>query len=175
MRASREMMAWQVALGLLLAPASLLQSAALGAEARSPQFFQLFTPVSDAEQNGMEPVPELQKNAEQGDSNAEYKLGLVYDAGVGARQDLAEAAHWYQRAADQGHVAAQFNLGLMYASGRGVPQDLVQAHMWLNLAAAGSQAAARGERDFVAKKMTRSQLGEAVRLARAWQPKAPAQ
>jgi TPR repeat protein len=63
----------------------------------------------------------------------------------------------------------------MYASGRGVPQDLVQAHMWLNLAAAGSQAAARGERDFVAKKMTRSQLGEAVRLARAWQPKAPAQ
>jgi TPR repeat protein len=169
------MMAWQVALGLLLAPASLLHSAALGAEARSPQFFQLFTPVSDAEQNGMEPVPELQKNAEQGDSNSEYKLGLVYDAGVGARQDLAKAAHWYQRAADQGHVAAQFNLGLMYASGRGVPQDLVQAHMWLNLAAAGSQAAARGERDFVAKKMTRSQLGEAVRLARAWQPKAPAQ
>jgi len=175
MRASREMMAWQVALGLLLAPASLLQSAALGAEARSPQFFQLFTPVSDAEQNGMEPVPELQKNAEQGDSNSEYKLGLVYDAGVGARQDLAKAAYWYQRAADQGHLAAQFNLGLMYASGRGVTQDLVQAHMWLNLAAAGSQAAARGERDFVAKKMTRSQLGEAVRLARAWQPKAPAQ
>jgi uncharacterized protein len=173
MRASREMIAWQVALGLLLAPASLLQSAALGAEARSPQFFQLFTPVSDTEQNGMEPVPELQKHAEQGDSNAEYKLGLVYDAGVGARQDLAEAAHWYQRAADQGHVAAQFNLGLMYASGRGVPQDLVQAHMWLNLAAAASQAAARGERDFVAKQMTRSQLGEAVRLAREWQPKAP--
>jgi TPR repeat protein len=62
----------------------------------------------------------------------------------------------------------------MYASGRGVAQDLVQAHMWLNLAAAGSQAAARGERDFVAKKMTRSQLGEAVRLAREWQPKASA-
>ena len=172
MRASREMM---VALGLLLAPASSLQSAALGAKARSPQFFQLFTTVSDTEQNGMEPVPELQKNAEQGDSNAEYKLGLVYDVGVGAQQDLAKAALWYQRAADQGHVAAQFNLGLMYASGRGVSQDLVQAHMWLNLAAAGSQAAARGERDFVAKKMTRSQLGEAVRLARAWQPKAPAQ
>jgi uncharacterized protein len=173
MRASREMMAWHVALGLLLAAASSLQSAAWGAEARSPQFLQLFTTVSDIEQNGMEPVPELQKNADQGDSNAEYKLGLVYDAGVGARQDLAKAAHWYQKAADHGHVAAQFNLGLMYASGRGVPQDLVQAHMWLNLAAAGSQAAARGERDFVAKKMTRSQLGEAVRLAREWQPKAP--
>ncbi|MBV9239647.1 MAG: sel1 repeat family protein, partial [Xanthobacteraceae bacterium] len=95
-------------------------------------------------------------------------------AGVGAPQDLAKAAYWYQRAADQGHVAAQFNLGLMCASGRGVAQDLVRAHMWLNLAAAGSQAAARGERDLVAKKMTRSQLGEAVRLAREWQPTVPA-
>src|ERR1700749_840988 len=108
MRASREMMAWQVGLGLVLSPASLLQSAALGAEARSPQFFQLFTTVSDTEQNGMEPVPELQKHAERGDSSAEYKLGLVYDAGVGARQDLTKAALWYQKAADQGHVAAQF-------------------------------------------------------------------
>jgi uncharacterized protein len=174
MRASREMMAWHVALGVLLAPASSLQSAAVGAEVGPPRLFQIFTTGSDAEQNAMESVPEIQKNAEQGDSNAQYKLGLVYDVGVGARQDLAEAALWYQRAADQGHVAAQFNLGLMYASGRGVSQDLVQAHMWLNLAAAGSQAAARGERDLVAKKMTRSQLGEAVRLAREWQPKAPA-
>ena len=175
MRASREMMAWNVALGLLLVPAASLQSAALGGEAGVPQFAQLFATGSHAEQNAMEPVPEIQKKADQGDSNAQYKLGLVYDVGVGARQDLAKAALWYQRAADQGHVAAQFNLGLMYASGRGVPEDLVQAHMWLNLAAAGSQAAARGERDLVAKKMTRSQVGEAVRLAREWQPKAPAQ
>ena len=88
MRVSREMMAWPIALGLLLAPASLLQSAALGAEAGSPQFFQIFAMGSAAEQNSIESVPELQKNADQGDSNAEYKLGLVYDVGVGARQDL---------------------------------------------------------------------------------------
>jgi TPR repeat protein len=169
------MMAWNVAVGLLLAPAASLQSAALGGEAGRPQLFQIFTTASDAEQNSIGSVPEIEKNAERGDSNAQYKLGLVYDVGVGARQDLAKAALWYQRAADQGHVAAQFNLGLMYASGRGVPEDLVQAHMWLNLAAAGSQAAARGERDLVAKKMTRSQVGEAVRLAREWQPKASAQ
>jgi uncharacterized protein len=174
MCASREMTAWPVALGLLIVLASPLQSAPLGVEAGPLQLVQLFQRSSDAEQNAVEPVPEIRKNAEQGDPNAQYKLGLVYDVGVGAPQDLAKAALWYQKAADQGHVAAQFNLGLMYASGRGVPQDLVQAHMWLNLAAAGSQATARGERDFVAKKMTRSQLGEAVRLAREWQPKAAA-
>jgi uncharacterized protein len=174
MRASREMMAGHVALGLLFALALPLQSAALGAEAGPLQLAQLFTTGSYAEGNAIESVPEMQKKAEQGDAGAQYKLGLVYDVGVGAAQDLAKAAQWYQRAADQGHVAAQFNLGLMYACGRGVSRDLVQAHMWLNLAAAGSQAAARGERDLVAKKMTRSQLDEAVRLARAWQPKASA-
>jgi TPR repeat protein len=61
----------------------------------------------------------------------------------------------------------------MYSNGRGVPQDLVRAHMWLNLAAAASQAGARSERDLIAKKMTRSQITQAVRLAREWQPKPP--
>ena len=67
---------------------------------------------------------------------------------------------------------AQFNLGLLYANGRGVEQDNIQAHLWLNLAAAGSEPAARRERELVATKMTRSQLAEADRLAREWQPKA---
>jgi hypothetical protein len=45
--------------------------------------------------------------------------------------------------------------------------------MWLNLAAAASQAGARSERDLVAKKMTRAQITEAIRLAREWQPTSP--
>jgi TPR repeat protein len=117
------------------------------------------------------PLEELRKSAEQGDPNAQYMLGLAHDVGVGAGQDFAEAAAWYRKAADQGHAGAQFNLGHLYADGRGVTQDLVQAHMWLNLAAAGSQPGARNERELVAKKMTRSQVAEALRLARAWQPR----
>jgi TPR repeat protein len=116
-------------------------------------------------------IKQLQQSAEQGDPNAEYLLGLAYDVGVGAPQDFAEAGSWYRKAADQGHAGAQFNLGHLYADGRGVPQDFVQAHMWLNLAAAGSQPGARNERELVAKKMTRSQITEALRLAREWQPK----
>jgi TPR repeat protein len=108
--------------------------------------------------------------ADQGNPYAQYKVGLTYDVGVGAPQDFIEAAKWYLMAADQGHAGAQFNLGLLYANGRGVAQDLVQAHMWLNLAAAGLEPAAQRERDLVAKKMTRSQIAEAIRLARAWKP-----
>jgi TPR repeat protein len=116
----------------------------------------------------------LRRDAERGDPEAEYKLGLAYDVGVGAPQDLEQAAAWYARAAEHGHGAAQYSLGVMYANGRGVQQDLVQAHRWLNLAAAASQPGARSERDLVAKKMTRQQIAEAVRQARGWEPKTTA-
>jgi hypothetical protein len=55
-----------------------------------------------------------------------------------------------------------------------VTQDYVQAHMWFNLAAAGGEPTAHNERDRVAAKMTRSQIAEAVRLARTWKPMATA-
>jgi uncharacterized protein len=115
----------------------------------------------------------LRAKAERGDPEAEYKLALAYDAGVGAPQDLEQAAAWYQRAAEQGHAAAQYSLGVMYENGRGVKQDSIRAHMWLNLAAAASQAGAQSERDLVAKSMTRAQIAEAVRQARAWESRPP--
>ena len=136
---------------------------------RQYRLVQLFS--SDPSHDTARSLNDLKKSAEQGDSNAQYMLGLAYDVGVGATQDFAMAATWYRKAAERGHAGAQFNLGHLYADGRGVTQDFVQAHMWLNLAAAGSQAGARTERDLVAKRMTRSQLAEALRLAREWQPK----
>jgi hypothetical protein len=111
--------------------------------------------------------------AEQGDADAQARLGLLYDLGKGVPQDDAEAVKWYRKAADQGLAPAQFNLGLMYDNGQGVPQDYVQAHMWYNLAAAKGNQTARKNRDIVAKKMTPAQIAEAQRLAREWRPKKP--
>ena len=63
----------------------------------------------------------------------------------------------------------------MYNNGQGVPQDYVQAHKWVNLAAsrATEEVAERSRlmRDKLAKIMTVSQVAEAQRLAREWQPK----
>jgi len=58
--------------------------------------------------------------AEQGDAQAQSKLGLFYaqgSKGVGAPSDV-EAVKWWQKAAEQGHANAQFNLGLMFAQVR---------------------------------------------------------
>jgi TPR repeat protein len=161
------------ALALALAALMTLPCVAMG-HATEFSLTQLFSSAPSTPENATGGIAELRKGAERGDPNAQYLLGLVYDVGDGAPQNQSEAATWYRKAADEGHAAAQFNLGLLYANGRGVDQDLVQAHMWLNLAAAGSEPAAQRERDLIAKIMTRSQIAEAIRLARAWKPMATA-
>ena len=112
--------------------------------------------------------------ADQGDAEAQYKLGYRYAMGWGVAKDESEAVRWYRLAAEQGYATAQYNLGLMYDNGQGVPQDYVQAHKWINLAASRTTGEAedfRSMRDEVAEKMTASQVAEAQRLAREWQPK----
>ena len=114
----------------------------------------------------------LRQRAEQGDADAQYNLGFVYDTGLGVPQDYTEAAAWYRLAADQGHTDAQHNLGVMYSTRRGVPQDDVEAHRWANLAAARATGDDREQyteaRDNLAKQMTPAQLAEAQKLAREW-------
>ena len=66
--------------------------------------------------------------AAQGDADAQYSLGHMYDKGLGVVQDYAEAVKWYKLAAAQGRAEAQFNLGFVYTNGRGVVQHLALFH-----------------------------------------------
>ncbi len=115
--------------------------------------------------------------AEQGDANAQFGLGIMYESGQGVPGDYAEAMKWYRRAADQGHAFAKISLGVMYEYGEGVPQDFVQAHKWYNLGVAGLPASEIEKRDIalkylerVAAKMTPAQIEKAQALAAAWKP-----
>ena len=78
--------------------------------------------------------------AEQGDADAQTRLGLRYSSGQGVPQDPAEAARWYRRAADQDHPHAQIMLAASYAAGYGVPLDQTEAAHWFHLAAARGNA-----------------------------------
>lgn len=73
--------------------------------------------------------------AEQGNSEAQNDLGIMYDNGDGVPQDHQAAAKWYRLSAEQGQAVAQFNLGNMYDLGLGVTQDYVEAAAWFRLAA----------------------------------------
>ena len=78
--------------------------------------------------------------AEQGDSYAQYNLGLMYDYGEGVIEDDTQAVYWFRKAAEQGHAKAQYNLGLMYESGRGIAKDDTQAVYWFRKAAEQGEA-----------------------------------
>jgi TPR repeat protein len=83
--------------------------------------------------------------AAQGDADAQFLLGAMYENGQGVEQDYAEALKWYRRAAAQGNAAAQLNLGVMYDNGQGVAQNYAEAVRWLRLSAA--QGLARAQAD----------------------------
>ena len=89
-------------------------------------------------------------SAKQGNAEAQYSLGLMYDKGQGVPQDYKEAARlyrlsakqgnpgaltWYRLSAKQGNAEAQYNLGLMYEKGQVVPKDFKEAFKWSKLAA----------------------------------------
>ena len=88
-------------------------------------------------------VPSLRTDAEQGDADAQFNLGVRYDIGLGVPQDDAEAVRWYRLAADQGNATAQYNLGLMYAIGEGVLKDDAEAVRWYRLSADQGNATAQ--------------------------------
>ena len=80
--------------------------------------------------------------AEQGDAEAQYNLGVMYDEDR-TRRDAVEAVRWYRMAAEQGHIEAQYHLGAMYAEGEGVPENYTEATRWLRTAAEQGHAEAQ--------------------------------
>jgi uncharacterized protein len=73
--------------------------------------------------------------AQQGNAEAQGKVGGLYEHGRGVARNDREAVKWYRRAADQGYAHAQWGLGRMYAAGRRVSKDPGEAAKWLRRAA----------------------------------------
>jgi len=57
---------------------------------------------------------EFTKAADEGDMNAQFNLGVMYEHGHGVDQSDLKAAEWYQLAADNGHPEAPMALQLLY-------------------------------------------------------------
>ncbi len=92
---------------------------------------------SDSEVNA------IRAKAEQGDTDAEFALGSLYDTGRNVKKDQKEAVRWFMRAAKKGHSGAQNSLGSMYQAGEGVPRDYAEAARWYTLAAKQNNATAQ--------------------------------
>ncbi len=102
--------------------------------------------------------------AEEGDAEAQFNLGILYDLGQGVAQSKVRAATWYRRSAEQGFAAAQYNLAVMFKNGEGVPQNNVLAYALFDLAADDDPEAAE-QRDSMARRIAVEETDRAVRLA----------
>ncbi len=72
-------------------------------------------------------------------------------------------------AAQHGDINACFDLGVAFSTGaNGTPLDLVQAHKWFNLAAINGSSEGQYCRAEIAREMSRADIAEAQRQARAW-------
>ena len=79
---------------------------------------------------------QAKEKADQGDVQAQWSLGRMYEDGrYGAEQDYNAAFVWYCQAANRGHAEAQWDLGRMYEKGLGVAQSNVEACAWYQKAA----------------------------------------
>lgn len=85
----------------------------------------------------------LNKSAQQGNTEAQFYIGLMYDTGQGIPQDSAKAVEWYRLAAQQRHTKAQLMLAGMYSLGKRVLQDKAEAVKWYRLAAQQGDASAQ--------------------------------
>ena len=61
-------------------------------------------------------LEEFREAAKQGNPEAQFDLGLMYERAQGVSEDPAEAALWYRKAAAQGHDLAQKRLGRLARS-----------------------------------------------------------
>ncbi|MFT5729367.1 MAG: TPR repeat protein [Desulforhopalus sp.] len=75
-------------------------------------------------------VKEFRASADEGHSDSQFNLGLMYEQGIGVGKDEKEAVIWYLKAAQQGNSNAQYNLAVLYENGRGCDVDFKEAHRW---------------------------------------------
>ena len=80
---------------------------------------------------------ELRSLAEDGNAEAQKKLGDIFVLGLSGKQKNYEhAAHWYGKSAGQNNAKAQKCLGNMYANGVGVVQSYEKAFLLYEASAA---------------------------------------
>jgi len=74
--------------------------------------------------------------------DAAYRLGYLYEKGLGGKKDIQTACQLYRKDAKAGHPDAQRALGYCYEKGLGLPENHAKARKWYARAALQADATA---------------------------------
>ena len=111
---------------------------------------------------------EFRPLAQQGNREAQFRLGVMYEFAKGRLWNPVEAVNWYRKAAEAGHPKAQAHLGVLYRDGDIVPRNYVEAYAWFDNAAAQGNKNAERARDELAKSLGPDVVTRAKDLARKY-------
>jgi localization factor PodJL len=78
----------------------------------------------------------MERAARAGLAPAQFRLGSMYEKGLGVRKDFVEARRLYVAAAAKGHAKAMHNLAVLYTGGIDGAPDFAAAAEWFRKAAA---------------------------------------
>jgi len=102
------------------------------------RLYRLDTDGDRDKHGGLDEVQRRLDQAFAGDSEARFRLGLLF-TDVGAH---AQAFDWFRLAAAQGHHDAEYELGYSYLTGRGVKRSETGGVVWIRRAIGGGHAVA---------------------------------
>jgi localization factor PodJL len=118
----------------LVGPYSLRLAAAQGdPSAQYEVAVRLAQGKGDTDQDLKEAAQWYQRAATSGFAMAQFRLGTLFERGVGVTTDSARAQVWYSRAAEQGNVKAMHNLAVLIAASS--KPDYALAARWFTEAA----------------------------------------
>jgi localization factor PodJL len=78
----------------------------------------------------------FERAAKQGLAPAQFRLGGLYEKGIGVKKDLEAARRYYALAGEAGNPKALHNLAVLYAEGMAGKPDYQAAAQWFRKAAA---------------------------------------
>lgn len=119
--------------------------------------------------------------AQQGNAEAQYRIGWMYIYGLGIYRSYPDAVDWLTKAANQGIPEATHQLAQMYDLGLGVEKNNMIAFMWYavckrqldDLERKPTTYNPQVDMDIMREVMSKEDIAEAVRLASTWKRLGP--
>lgn len=116
------------------------------------------------------------KAADAGKLDAIFTMGVVYEGGIGLPRNGKESFAWYKKSADRGFYPGQLKVANMYAKGQGTKKDPAASYLWYAIAERFSPRTGNDRfeipiiKDKLSALMTKEQVADADRKAKAWKP-----
>ena len=100
----------------------------------------------------------IEKSANKGNLNAEYRLGSYYQVGYGVNTNFVKALKWYRKASIRGYKHASYELGNIYRLGEEVNYDYTKAIKYYEKAVCQGNQVAKERLDEIFEKQIEEQF-----------------